>query len=302
MKTLWPALVITILTINVNAITLRSNGVILGDPSTITQDRFEANTPGVVLNPDFEFSTLDFSGVGWDSATPSRSVTLISDRHFVAAKHHAIGSNVSFLTSSGVVSYAVASQVFINNPAEPGFPPGVSDLRIGTLTSPIDLGSAGINFYPVLDPTLSPVGQDIIIYGQNGRIGESTITTELNINVGGVLGRTTRADYVIASGDANDAYFSGGDSGGPSFIVNYSGDLVLSGVHWAVGDNTPRDEDNNPTGPATLRQSYDSQISRYITSAESQVAGLTFATSTPEPSSTLLLLSATFGFALRRKR
>lgn len=283
------------------AITIRMPGPIVGDTATITQDRFEANTPGAIANPDFQYSALDFSGVGWDSVNPNRSVTLISDRHFIASKHYNIGSSVSFLTASGVTSYTVSSQTFINNPAGgPGDPSGVSDLRIGTLTSPIDLGSAGINFYPILDPALSPVGQDVIVYGQNGRIGESKITQQGFITESGIDGYVNSSLYEIATGGANDAYVTSGDSGGPTFLINNSGQLVLTGIHWAVGNNG--DNDAVPPVLATEIYNIDTDVRKYIAQADAQVSGLTITTAVPEPNSSLLMCSVVLGFAVLRKR
>ena len=270
-----------------SAIAIRTPGTILGDPSTITQDRFEAGTPGAIENPDFEFDAYDFSGVGWSSANTVRTITLIDDQHFLAAQHAGISGTVNFLTNVGVESYAVASYTNI----------GSSDLMLGTLSAPIDLVTKGLISYAILDPTANPVGEDFLLYGKRGRIGEGTFDATGAITVSGVTGDDIQSTYDIVSGGNNDAFFTSGDSGGPSFIVADNGSLILAGIHWAVGD------DSDP-GPHTINANYDSDVGNYITqlNAVSGITVTTALTTVPEPSSVLLLGAGLIGFSLRRKR
>ena len=273
------------LTSSTHAITLRVPGVIVGEPSTLTQDRFLANTPSASVNPNFEYSSYDFSGVGWGTIdSQRRSVALISDQHFVAARHFSPGSNISFLTSTGVKTYTVATGGYsiINNPSGSGSS-GPSDLRIGTLSNAIDLEAEGLTSYSVLDPSVNPLGLDTLLYGQRGRIGEGSIDAIQPLTVGGIQGTISYSIYDIATGDPNDAFYTGGDSGGPTFIISNTGDLILSGVHWAIG---------NDKDPTTEMYSIDTYLPTYISQIESTVSGLTVSVvGVPEPNS--ILLSAT---------
>lgn len=296
MKRLNIILTIGLTTNLAQAITIR-----MLDPDL--HDRFASNTPGATANGTFQYAG-DFSGVGWATGTTSKSVTMISDTHFVSAVHHAIGSSVSFRDINGIVStHTVSGTTVITNADNPLA--GNSDLLVSTLSSAV---SSDINFYPLLDPSLTPVGQDILIYGQNGRVGESTIVSHQDLTVGGIEGRTSISQYVIASGGPNDAFFTGGDSGGPSFIRGLSGELILSGVHWAVGSDEERDEDTDALiTPAVNTFNIDTHVSDYINQIN-MVSGLTVTTSSnitevvPEPSSSLILGMSSLVLLWRRKR
>ncbi len=111
-------LILLLSSIIAQAIAIRNPGLITGDPDTYTQDRFEANSPGPVINPDFFYDQFDFSGVGWGSANAynKQSLALIDNMHFVTAQHIAFPSAVSFLTTTGVQSFATNGFIDI----EPG--------------------------------------------------------------------------------------------------------------------------------------------------------------------------------------
>ncbi|MFT5904506.1 MAG: hypothetical protein ACI9E1_000081 [Cryomorphaceae bacterium] len=246
-------------------------------------------SPGATENGSFLYGAYDFSGVGWNTSATAQSVTLISDTHFVAALHNLPGSSVSFRDMTGTVqTYSVSGYTTMSNADYP-FLLTSSDLVVGTLTGPV---SSEINFYPLLDPSLSPVGQDVLVYGQDGRVGENKIS---NIVAGGPDGGSTEGIltelvYVKAAGDPNDAYFSDGDSGGPSFIVGNDDELILTGVHWLSGE----DADN--------RYLYDTYTTAYIDQLNA-VSGLTVTTSLiPEPSTGMLLGFAILTISLRRRR
>ncbi len=282
-----------------HAITIRTD--------TVSHDRFNNTTPGALENASFKYSSQQFSGVGWDDTDTRKSITMISDRHFLAASHFAvpIGNTVHFRDNNGLVlDYMVSAITSISN-ADNSLS-GNSDLIIGTLSSAV---SSDVNFYPLLDPTLTPVGQNILIYGQKGKVGESTIVSHQDASVRltptatPVEGRSSVSQYIIAAGGGDDAFFTNGDSGGPSFIVGQAGELIVSGVHWAVGS----DEITDPIAiPAKNRFNFDTHASDYINQIN-MINGLTVTTSSniipvPEPSSALLIAISSLTLIMRRKK
>lgn len=263
-----------------------SQAIIIRVPS-LEDDRFAGGTPGATQNATFQYDAYDFSGVGWDTTATARSVTLISDRHIVAALHNQPNNNVSFRDEFGVVhAYTVSSWSTMSNADYPSIP-GNSDLRVGTLSTSV---ASGINFYPLLDPSINPVGLNTFVYGQNGKIGEAPIVGVQAVDVSGTQGVTLASQYVKAGGGPDDARGSGGDSGGPSFFMADDGSLVLAGVHWAIDD----DVDNHYL--------FDTYTSAYINQLNN-VSGLTVVVSNiPEPANSLFMGLAVMSFVFRRQR
>lgn len=263
-----------------------SQAIIIRVPSP-EDNRFAGGTPGATQNGSFQYDAYDFSGVGWDVAATARSVTLISDRHIVAALHNQPSNSVSFRDEFGVVhTYTVSSWSTMSNADYP-FLTGNSDLRVGTLSTSV---ASGINFYPLLDPSVNPVGLNTLVYGQNGRIGEAPIVDLLAIEVSGRQGVVLESQYAKAGGDPDDARGSDGDSGSPSFFISDNGQLILAGVHWAIDE----DVDNHYL--------YDTYASAYINQLNA-VNGLMVTTSMiPEPSTSLLMGLGVVSFILRRRR
>lgn len=263
-----------------------TNAIIIRVPNA-ADDRFTGGTPGVSENPSFQYAAYDFSGVGWDVANTTMSVTMISDRHFVAALHNNPGGTVRFRDETGVLhTYTVSTYTTISNVDYNPTITGISDLVVGTLSTSV---ASGINFYPLLDPSINPVGLNTLVYGQRGRIGEAPIVGLQYAFDGSRYGVASVSQYVKAGGDPDDGRGSSGDSGSPSFFVRDDGQLVLGGVHWAI------DED------AENHYLYDTYAPAYIDRLNA-ISGLTVVTSMiPEPSQLVLLLLAS-GLMLRRKR
>ncbi len=162
------------------------------------------------------------------------------------------------------------------------------NLPVGSLSG--DGVSDGINFYPLLHPSLSPIGLSPLIYGQGGRIGESSIVGVVGSDAGPLKGVFTEAQYVKAAGGPDDAFLTGGDSGSPSFILDVDGNLILSGIHSGAGS----DDDNNYI--------YDTYASAYINQLNA-IGGLTVTTSLiPEPSTGILLGLSILALSFRRCR
>jgi PEP-CTERM motif len=264
-----------------------SQAIIIRVPSP-DDDRFAGGTPGATQNGSFQYDAYDFSGVGWDVAFTDRSVTLISDRHIVAALHNQPGNTVRFRDEFGVVhTYTVSSWTTISNADYNPSITGNSDLRVGTLSSSV---ASGINFYPLLDPSIDPVGLNTLVYGQNGRIGESSI---VGFQVSPIAGNQTIlaiSQYAKVGGDPDDARGASGDSGSPSFLITDDGRLVLAGLHAGIGED------------ATNHYLADTYTTAYINRLNT-VSGLTVTTSMiPEPSTSLLMGIAVMGVMFRRRR
>jgi hypothetical protein len=236
-------------------------------------ERFSSGFPTApAANPDFQYASLDFSGVGWRDDDTRFGVTLVSEQNFVTATHMApaIGSTVSFVSNAGVLhTYtvsAIAPMLFADGVA--------SDLTIGTFTETV---STDLNIYRVLDlntlppnPNLTPghlaasaldpyLGLNLLFYGQTGRVG------------GSVLGGFTYADFnapftpesadpvpyidslfsvmIYNSAERGSSMAQGGDSGSPTFVV-INGELVLISVHSAIDTESPTNYDT-PLFPYT---------------------------------------------------
>ena len=131
--------------------------------SSTLHDRFLAFPSAPAANPDFIYSDVDLTGVGWYIAPSNTAVerrrqfTLISPKHFVGAYHFRPSANgsLSFLAGDGVVrTYAIESlSTILNSDGEP------SDLVLGTLETEVG-PNEGINFQPFLSlPEAGYTGQ-----------------------------------------------------------------------------------------------------------------------------------------------
>jgi len=294
----------------------------IGNPSgTQTQDRFLNNDPTAgVLNPNFDYPNLDFSGVGWGGANGSNTATLIGTNYIITSDHNPVGSSVNFLTNTGVQTFNVVDEITINNPFLDGPDadtltdiPGVSDLRIGILDNSFDAPALGLTIYPVLDPSVDITSiAESVVYGQRGRIGLSSFNQEGTIEVPGAdggFGFVSISTFDLASGGSQDSFFTSGDSGAPTFVV-VDGELVLTGIHFAVGDN---DDPTTPVNDPTQIFNVDTSVPFHIDQIESEVAAfnatqanpvpnLIITTAVPEPNSSFLILFSAVGLIFSRRR
>lgn len=280
-----------------SALTLRSY-------NATDHNRFTLTT-GWESAPAFNTSSIaasyDQTGIGWNSDGGLwYSATMITDMHFVTAKHAkpSVGGTFSFLNADGdVKTYTVASYDYLGG--------GTSDIAIGTFTAAI-ASADKIAFYSILDlgAQSNYIGEDVLMTGlafYKSYWGESTITG-FNDDFGS-YGNVAVTTYG-ATGDADDAFLRGGDSGGSVFIATDGGELGLMGVNHAVSDTT------SPFDPPIY--SYHSNLPSYLSEIQTLVAadGRSINTITtlavPEPGTyallalgTGLLLLARFG--LRRE-
>jgi hypothetical protein len=270
-----------------------------------THQRFTSGYPTApVPNSSLSFigAGMDWSGVGWDAGLSTRSVAMISDRHFVFASHYTPGGTIQFLSptllaanpgnpAAAVVSYAVESSTQLVSPitGRPG------DLAVGRLSTPLN-AAHGIARYPVLllDSLADYLGQQVLMYGHDDSttnstlIGTNTISAfyHLDMHGGDGINDTFAAGYTFESASPGEAQFEGGDSGSPTFAF-YQGRLALVGTHSAIGtiNGAP--------------WSFDNFIPVYL----NQIQALNVAiTTVPEPSKLLLWMLGTAWVACRRRR
>lgn len=272
--------------------------------STQEIDRFEQDPSFLSAVPYSQ--SFDFTGVGQAGASVgedgvSKWATMIGPTTFLSATHShpTVGSPVTFRDDAGSVlgTHIVASGFALSN----------SDLWIGELTSAVD--RSRIATYDVAAPTATwYLGADVvqvgiggnavpefrvgtneldtIIFSDPGVVNQSVFSVYLDNSTSGGLNSEVgqQLDTAKSSLLAYETYFEGGDSGGPSFVNDGTGNLKLLGIHSWVGeystDNDPEDE---------RRGSADVFLPYYRSQIQAATPSVP-ATAVPEPSACLSLL------------
>lgn len=198
-------------------------------------DRFVDFLSTPSWNDNAWFSSRKFTGVGWMPAEPSRQFALISPKHVVFATHYVPpnGTVIRFLNASGItVDRTVAGATAILNNS------GVAtDLSLLTLSSPLEAADE-VEPLPYLNQQNDGAyrGAILNVFGWDGKVGRGVVSSIQNYTEPGV-GETRIMSffYPKASGDQDDAYLVGGDSGSPTFAM--AGEVpALVGVHTAAGE------------------------------------------------------------------
>lgn len=226
-------------------------------------DRFQTSD----VTEEFLGDGLNFSGVG--RRADGRWGTMISPSHFVTSNHLAATSGeITFHLDNNPAGQTVACDI---STAMAPMRVGVTDFRIGSLdlTTCVDENNVAytseLPYYDIA-PAVAPggydgstvyhVGDSTTQYGADATtdmsVGRNIVSFETNVTFTG-LGTD---DWLIYKDDSlngsnptgtqgseplsvgpidnqDETYFVGGDSGGPSFIVNGS-DLELIGIHSFV--------------------------------------------------------------------
>jgi hypothetical protein len=223
--------------------------------SSSRHDRFASGGYGgnAVLNENAFFSAHDFSGVGRAGFQP---ITMITPVHGLAAAHFAPAGPVTFVNRSGdLVTRTVASTDQIQD----SFISSATDLLFVTLDSEL-VATDKVATYSLTYPTgrSSLAGDlnaldhaELLVYGKQHAVGRNELDgTEYPVfggdnfgylQVGQSTGVAAVFDHAPATGFSPDeTIFVTGDSGHPDFLA-YNDDLVLFGLHWAIGTsgNTP---------------------------------------------------------------
>ncbi|MBI3886206.1 MAG: trypsin-like serine protease [Opitutae bacterium] len=277
------------------------SALIISGGTTSANQRFSGTFPTApTANSSFQFSSFDFSGVGWQTASSAFGVTLISPQEYLTAAHvaPAAGSTVTFLGADNVLhTYTVASTTAVTLPLNGA----TTDLVVGRLTAPIS-PSDRVAFYPtlVLSSFNAYLNLPVVMYGQTGVVGTNNVQTFfVNVDVlpfGTAPDGTADSILLSTQFDAitGEAQAQGGDSGSPTFIIA-SGQLALVGVHSAINGAPPPELTLDSFVP-----SFYSQINSVLNGD-----GYTFGalTAVPEPGTTALLagLAASGVIAWRRR-
>ncbi len=242
------------------AVGFQAEALIVNGYDPAVHDRFIPGTysSNPVSNPNFFAASYDWSGVGWETWAPSRSVAMISPLHFVGANHWRIpvGNSVTFYNQLGdlksytVEGYSTFDEEWTNDEGESWI--NTPDLTVGRLSGVISEMDK-ISHYKVLDASDYSTewcdarwyeGKEVYAYGTSARAGTNVIDFLQNVctSMAGPLkpiNLTTTAVYdTHATGDYyGEAGGQGGDSGSPSFIP-YNGELTLMGTHFAISGDT----------------------------------------------------------------
>lgn len=223
---------------------------------------------------------LDFSGVGWtgSSITTRRWATLIADDYVIGAWHWrpSNGDTLTFNTGNLDGSNEVTLTI------DTGSRIGGTDLWLGKLTAS---APGSLARYPIYDlGALSNYdGQELLVYGQEHRLGTNHITRAEEYTEGSSTSDTVVFDYDTAEG-TGEAYLNAYDSGGPTF-TEHNGELSIVGIHWSVSGTAY----GEPALNDPLHESIDTLIASSLDDLIA-ITGPGELSTVPEPAASPLLL------------
>jgi hypothetical protein len=224
-------------------------------------DRFTGYPTAPAWNDSAWFVSRDYTGIGWAPVDLNfqRQFALITPTHLVGATHYKpnVGSLVRFLNASGViVERTVASLTPIQNELSQD-----TDLTVITLSSPL-LASDLVSHFPYLNLATEADYLDLalVVFGWHVKAGKGRLFAIEDIEEGDInRTRMLRFDYSKQTGDPDDSYLEGGDSGSPTFALA-GGHPALIGIHSTADENPAK------------RMSYDTFVPHYVTQLNSVLA------------------------------
>ncbi len=216
-------------------------------------DRFTGDISSApAFNDSAWYGSRNFSGVGWIPGEASRQFALVSPQHVVFARHFYPGEStiIRFLNADGdFVDRTVTGTEFILNDAS--LP---TDLCLMELSAPITAAEKVPHFpYLNLASDSAYTGTSLTVFGWTMKAGRGSIQSFQNSTSTAI--NTTRLmvfRYRKSTGNQDDAYVVGGDSGSPTF-ASAGGNPAIVGIHSLAGENT------------TYYYGYDSFIPAYVT-------------------------------------
>ncbi len=201
--------------------------------SPTRHDRFVAGTSGQIINPNAYYNSSLYTGVGFGTpANDARQFPLVTPEHVLFARHFAFGGNIRFINAGGT---AIDRTILLNTEV-PNGSGGTSDLIIMKLSAPVTATDHGISPFPYLNLATESAYTNTVLttFGQTTRAGRGRIASFGNyIDSGIEQTRIFRFNYSTFTGNADDAYVVGGDSGSPTFAIA-NNRPALVGVHLAV--------------------------------------------------------------------
>ncbi|WP_035610442.1 hypothetical protein [Haloferula sp. BvORR071] len=228
------------------ALTLPAVALELRAYNPAAHDRFTGYPGAPVMNPGFLYDPLKFTGVGWNASQANREFVLVSPRHVLAAQHYlpSVGHLISFIAPNGSM---VQSAVQSFNNIGPDNPPGITDLTLVTLATPLPATVKPMPYLNLADEA-DYLGKELQVFGFGltpgvvVRAGRSTINDIDDADVdgpGGTYGVERLMEYVYeaAGTDPNDAYLTTGDSGSPTFALAGTQPAVV-GVHFTAAEDS----------------------------------------------------------------
>lgn len=239
------------------ALTAWSQALDIARYSSPTYDRFVAGTyPSAPQeNPAFDFAALDWSGVGWNTEDPRKSVAMISPKHFVAASHFVPSGHLAFRSPDGTEVVAEISSAFhrLVDPVSGR----QSDMYVGELNSPIP-AECGITAYPIMDLETpgAYIGLPLLVYGHQPASGGGAAAVSVGVNTfeGFFFDFFSEQTFYFDQDKAGgEAQAQAGDSGSPTFTAVGS-TLALLGAHHTIGTMNRRPVTHDTFAPSFIGQ------------------------------------------------
>jgi len=197
-------------------------------------DRFTGFPEAPVWNESAWNDGRSYAGIGWWEKDPRYQYAMITPRHFVCAAHARPpgGSTVRFLQPDGVLVERIVTQFTTIRTPEGA----LTDLALAVLAAPVP---PEIGFFPYLNlpSEASYPGLELVVFGLAAKSGRGVFDSYHSTSISG-LGETRLFvfKYRKSSGDPDDVFLQGGDSGSPSFAMA-GGRAALVGIHGAAGES-----------------------------------------------------------------